>query len=170
MSTLLPAVPEVVKSNETGASLGVIVRVLGRRTPPTPGCGRLGPSIHELHDRHPRRVTRPNAELYDPRIAATACRIPLRQVAKELLDDGAAANHGCRLSSRMKRPTLSERDEPITPSAQLLRLCLRGPYGFVIEELRHEIAKERFPMGTRPAELLTRYLVTHGSDQLPLAL
>src|SRR5262249_51370995 len=62
-----------------------------------------------------------------------------------------------------------ERDEPVTPALELLRLRVGGFHRLALEQLRDQVPEQCPAMRRRPPELLSCRPVPHGSGGLTLA-
>src|SRR6185295_12959818 len=84
--------------------------------------------------------------------------------------DGVAVDQGCGAAAGVERALLAERDHPVAPALELLRLRVGGLHRLVLKERGHEVPEERPPMGRRPVELHSCDAMAHGSARLALAL
>src|SRR6204780_1014537 len=86
--------------------------------------GRLHDSraVHELHERHRRRITGPRHHAQDAGVAARAGTEARTQVGEQLVHDGAVAQPRKRQAAVRVAVGLAERDQRLDHAPQLLRL------------------------------------------------
>src|SRR5206468_2044626 len=103
-------------------------------------------ALDQLHDREVCGVTETVAELHHARVAAMALGVARREVVEELLHHARAPEHGRRPPPGMERALLAERDHPVGPAPDLLRLGVRRADRLVLEQRGHQVAEERAAM------------------------
>ena len=103
-------------------------------------------AVHELHERHRRRVPGPRRHAQDAGIAARARAKARTQVCEELLDDRAIAQSSEGELAMRVAVGLPESDQGLDHAPQLLCLGQGGADGLVPQQRHAHVAQHGMPM------------------------
>src|SRR4051812_39061413 len=121
-----------------------------------------GPTLHELEERHLRRVRLPRAELQDPRVPARPLRVARRYLLEQLVDhELVLAERRQRLAPRVQVAALRQRYQPLDLGLHGLRLRAGRLDPLVVDELLRQVHHQRLAVRRVARELVPFSLVAH---------
>src|SRR5207248_660964 len=121
-----------------------------------------GIEVDELEINHLGCVAGSVAELDDPGVAARSVGHPRPDVVEQLVHHLLGAEHGERLTARVKVATPAERDHLLGEGLDGLRLRLGRPDPAVLDERARQVGVQRLAVRRIAAELLPCASVAHG--------
>src|SRR3954462_4990727 len=124
-------------------------------------------ALHQLEQRHLRRVRLPRPQLQDPRVAARTLRVARRDLVEQLVDDELVlAERRQRLTPRVQVAALGQGDQPLDLGLHGLRLRGRGLDPLVVDQLLGQVHQERLAVRRVARQLVPVPLVAHGSGRV----